>query len=110
MSVKSLEVPGGELVLRLEGGFEAPDAWKVHEALQSADRASPVVLDFTRVHRFEDFAISLVAPDLAATGGLRIRVRGLGRHQRRILEYFGVKGAVLDESTRGDAEPAPASA
>ncbi len=93
MSMQASEEPGGELVLHLEGGFDAKDARRVHEALRSADRAVGVVLDFTRVRTYEDFAIALVAPDLVATGGLRIRLRGLGQHQARLLEYLGVRGA-----------------
>ncbi len=102
MSVQTTEVPGAELLLRLAGDFEAADAWKVHESIQGAERGSHVVLDFSQVRRFEDFAIALIAPDLVATAAHTIRIRGLGLHQRRILEYFGVKGSALDERERWD--------
>jgi len=102
MSVQSTEIPGSEILLRLTGDFEAADAWQVHEAIQGAARGSQVVLDFNQVRRFEDFAIALIAPDLVATSAHKIRIRGLGLHQRRILEYFGVKGSALDERTRWD--------
>ncbi len=102
MSVHTTEIPGSEILLRLTGDFEAADAWKVHEAIQGAVRGSHVVLDFSQVRHFEDFAIALIAPDLVATASHRIRIRGLGLHQRRILEYFGVKGSALDERTRAD--------
>jgi hypothetical protein len=108
MSMQTLEVPGGELVLRLEGGFGAGDARQVREAIRGAD--CPVVLDFTRVERFEDCAFAIVAPDLVGSAGLRVRVRGLGQHQRRILGYFGVKGDAGEESARGDADPVGARA
>jgi hypothetical protein len=106
MSMERLEAPGGEIILRFEGGFGAAEAWKAHQALEGAGRACPVVLDFSRVRSFEDSAIAVVAPDLVSDGGPPIRIRGLGMHQRRILEYFGVKGPVLDERARPDAEPA----
>lgn len=102
MSVQTTEVPGSELLLRLAGDFEAADAWKVHETIQGAERGSHVVLDFSQVQHFEDFAIALIAPDLVGGSEHRIRIRGLGQHQRRILEYFGVKGAALDERARWD--------
>lgn len=107
MSMERLESPGGGIVLRFEEGFGAAEARKAHQALEGAGRACPVVLDFSRVRRFEDSAIAVVAPDLVSDAGPRVRIRGLGMHQRRILEYFGVKGAVLDESPRSDAEPVP---
>ncbi|MBI5070241.1 MAG: anti-sigma factor antagonist [Deltaproteobacteria bacterium] len=102
MSVQTTEVPGSELLLRLTGDFEAADAWKVHETIQSAEHGSHVVLDFSQVRHFEDFAIALIAPDLVGGAEHRIRIRGLGMHQRRILEYFGVKGTALDERARWD--------
>jgi len=102
MSVHTTESPGSELLLRLTGDFEATDAWKVHEAIEGAEHGDHVVLDFSQVRRFEDFAIALIAPDLVATSAHKIRIRGLGLHQRRILEYFGVKGSALDERTRWD--------
>lgn len=102
MSIQTTEIAGSELLLRLTGDFEAADAWQVHEAIQGAGRGALVVLDFSQVRHFEDFAIALIAPDLVATPSHRVRIRGLGLHQRRILEYFGVKGAALDERTRWD--------
>ncbi len=102
MSVQTTEVAGSELLLRLTGDFEAADAWKVHESIEGAEHGSHLVLDFSQVRHFEDFAIALIAPDLVGGTEHRIRIRGLGMHQRRILEYFGVKGAALDERSRQD--------
>lgn len=108
MPAERVDVPGGEVIIRLHGAFTGPDAWAVHEALASG--VAPVILDFSHVDRFEDFAIALVAPDLARGGARSIRIRGLGLHQRRILEYFGVRGAAVDERARWDGEPATAHA
>jgi anti-anti-sigma regulatory factor len=109
MSVQALEVPGGELVLRLEGSFDAPEAGRVRQALRAAGRGAEVVLDFSRVEHYQDFAIALMASDLAGPEGPHIRLRGLGQHQRRLLEYFGVKGPAADEGSRRDAEPGAAA-
>lgn len=95
MAVEVVEQESGELVLRFQGEFSAQDARDIHRAMAGARRAGTVTLDFARVQRFEDFAVALVAPYLVATGGRRVRVRGLGQHQRRILEYFGVPGTAL---------------
>lgn len=99
MSMERLEARGGEVVLRFEGGFGVVEARKAHQALEAVGPRRSVVLDFSRVRTFEDHAIAAVAPDL--TSGSRVRVRGLGMHQRRLLEYFGVKGDDLDD--RGGA-------
>jgi len=109
MSVERLEVPGGELLIRVDGDFGAPDAFRVREEMQQAGRSLLLVLDFGQVRAFEDFAIALLAPDLAVRGA-RCRVRGLGQHQRRILEYFGVKDPESDDGARRDEEPAEARA
>lgn len=90
MASQTQEIPGGEVLLRFEGRFEASDAWRVHEALGAAGGGWPVVLDFSQVRQFEDSAIALLAPDLVASGRPRVRMRGLGLHQQRILEYLGV--------------------
>ncbi len=103
MAVEIVERESGELVLRFRGEFSAQDARDIHRAMAGARRTGAVTLDFSRVQRFEDFAVALVAPYLVATGGRRVRVVGLGQHQRRILEYFGVPGmALADRPGFGD--------
>ena len=104
MSAQARSTPGGEMAIILKGNFDAADAWTVHEAVQSADRRWPLVLDFTQVHAFEDFAVALLAPDLVTPTGQRIQVRGLGLHQRRLLEYFGVKSLAIDGRARADGD------
>ncbi|HEY7725278.1 MAG TPA: hypothetical protein VH880_08085 [Anaeromyxobacteraceae bacterium] len=98
MAVETVGLPGGEVLLRFEGTFEAQDAWRVREALRGG--GARVVLDFGQVRIFQDFAIALIAPDIAAAGDTPVRVRGLGLHQRRILEYFGVTPAPAEERAR----------
>jgi len=95
MASQTQEIPGGEVLLRFEGSFEAADASKVHEALGTTGSGWAVVLDFSQVRHFEDFAIALLAPDLMASGHSRVRLRGLGAHQQRILQYLGVARATL---------------
>ncbi len=110
MAVEVFEREGGELILLFQGEFAAQDARDIHRVL-AAHRFGTVTLDFTRVQRFEDFAVALLAPYLVATGGRPARVRGLGQHQRRILEYFGVPGPSLsDRAGPGDDDQPPAHA
>jgi anti-anti-sigma regulatory factor len=100
MAAQARSVHVGETTVALEAHFDAADAWAVHEAIRSADRRRPLVIDFTQVHTYEDFAVALLAPDLGAPGELRIRVRGLGAHQRRLLEYFGVTSLAIEHRPR----------
>jgi hypothetical protein len=105
MAVQTVEVPGGEVLLRFEGTFEAQDARRVREVLRAGGASRPrLVLDFGQVRHFHDFAIALIAPDIAATGASPVRVRGLGFHQWRILEYFGVRPALAEDPARREAE------
>jgi hypothetical protein len=106
MSLQTEEIRGGELLLRFEGSFEASDAWQARELLRGAGSTRPgVVLDFGQVRTFQDFAIALIAPDIAAAGDWHVHVRGLGLHQQRLLEYFGV-GRRAQERPRFEVEEA----
>jgi hypothetical protein len=102
MAAQTLRGPGGETIIALEAHFGSADAWTIHEAVRAADAESLVLLDFTQVTTYEDFAVALLAPDMAAPGDVRIGVRGLGPHQRRLLEYFGVSPLALENPRRGD--------
>ena len=81
------EEPADRVVLRLEGTFDAAEAWRVHDAIQRL-QAGRVVLDFRDVRACHDFAIALLAKDIIEQRG-QVEVTGLCQHQRRILKYFG---------------------
>jgi hypothetical protein len=97
---------GGERVaLRLDGTFDAPAAWRLHEELAGLDPSAALVLDFTRVRDFHDFAVALLAKDLVARRG-RIGTRGLCQHQHRLLRYFGFEeGAAAPAAGGTGVEP-----
>ncbi|HET8541045.1 MAG TPA: STAS domain-containing protein [Anaeromyxobacter sp.] len=78
----------GELVIRLDGNFDAGAANRLCGWLVEVPSSRPLVLDFTHVTKCEDFGLAAVAQDLAARDGLV--VRGLTRHHERMLRYLGV--------------------
>ncbi len=89
----------GEVVVRLDGNFDATAAMRLSGWLVEVPSGEPLVLDFTQVRSCEDFGLATVARDLVARDGLV--VRGLTRHHERMLRYFGVK---LDAATGGDTD------
>ncbi len=79
----------GEVVIHLDGDFDAIAATRLSGWLGEVPSSQPLVLDFTQVRTCEDFGLAAVASDLAARSGLQ--VHGLTRHHERMLRYFGVK-------------------
>ncbi len=88
----------GEVVIRLDGIFDAIAASRLSGWLVEVPSNQPLVLDFTHVRTCEDFGLAAVASDLSARAGLV--VHGLTRHHERMLRYFGVK---LDAASGGVA-------
>lgn len=92
----------GEVVIRVDGEFDAVAASRLAGWLAEVPGDGALVLDFSAVRDCQDFGLAAVAQDLAARRSLV--VRGLTRHQERVLRYFGVdldRGA--DERAGGKA-------
>jgi anti-anti-sigma regulatory factor len=78
----------GEVVIRIDGTFDAKAAHRLAGWLVEVPSAAPLVLDFSQVRDCEDFGLAAVAKDLAARE--QLVVRGLTRHHERMLKYFGL--------------------
>ncbi len=78
-----------DIVLRLEGAFEAEHARSVAEAIAGLSPQSHALVDFRRVDRMEDFTMACLA-DAIVGRVAQVSLVGLGRHHRRILGYFGL--------------------
>ena len=78
----------GEVVIRIDGTFDAGAAMRLAGWLVEVPQDDALVLDFTRVRDFEDVGLASVADDLVARA--RLVVKGLNRHQERMLRYLGV--------------------
>ena len=77
----------GQTVIRVDGTFDGQAAARLARRLGELT-ADEVVIDFTHVEQFHDLGLATVARELAGHAGLR--VRGLARHQLRLLRYCGV--------------------
>ena len=89
----------GEVVIRLDGNFDASAANRLVGWLGGVPSTQPLVIDFSHVRECEDFGLAAVAPGLAERADLV--VHGLTRHHERMLRYFGVK---LDPSAGPGAD------
>jgi hypothetical protein len=96
-------VPIGDLFLCLQGMFDARAAQRVREALTLVGPGGVLHLDL-RQALLPDFALALLAQSVApGQRAIRVVLQGLGRHQLRILRYFGVEAAVEDVSPASQA-------
>jgi ABC-type transporter Mla MlaB component len=87
--------------LSVAGRFDLPAALCVARALTDAAEETLVRIDLTRVSHFDDSGVAVLGRALA--GHQRADVRGLRRHQVRLLRYLGVEW--VGESII-DAQPA----
>ncbi|WP_242346688.1 STAS domain-containing protein [Anaeromyxobacter terrae] len=79
----------GELVIRIGGTFDGKAASRLTGWLGEIPSGDELVVDFSQVRDCQDFGLAAVASDLAQRGA-RLQVRGLTRHQQRMLRYFGL--------------------
>jgi STAS domain len=99
--------PGGEILVRLEGKFDAVAAWQMRARIGALARGVNVVIDFSQVLEFQDLGVAVMATSLAAREGPRVTVRGLCQHQHRMFRYFGVD---LDALRAADPSMPPPAA
>lgn len=92
-------------VIRMEGAFDLPAARLVAHTLQRMSPGEDVVVDFTHVRQFHDFAVALLAKAVAQRDGA-VKLHGLRMHQIRLLRYFGIDASAFradDGRDEGDA-------
>ncbi len=77
-----------EVVIRLEGVFDAAAAQRLSTAIETA-RSEEIRVDLTDVREFHDVDIAMLARALSGHEP-HVAVSGLGHHQRRLLRYFGI--------------------
>jgi anti-anti-sigma regulatory factor len=82
--------PETEILIRLDGVFDAVAAWRVRGQLQKLPCDAQVVLDFSKVRDFADLGVAVMASGLAEQSGPRVVLRGLRQHQHRMFRYFGI--------------------
>ena len=77
-----------EVVIRVSGGIDESAGAQLARCIEELPKARRVVVDFSRLRSFHDADVCAVARGLAGLADLSIR--GLGRHQLRLLRYCGV--------------------
>ncbi len=80
--------PSGEVVIRIDGPFDAKAASRLAGWLREVPPQEPLVIEFG-ARDCQDFGLAQVAGDLATRE--RLVVRGLSRHQEKLLRYLGVE-------------------
>lgn len=83
------EVRGCTAIYTMSGRFDGACAWDLGLKL-GREALREVVLDFSRVGDFVDYAIAIVANGLLGLNGKAVQLRGLRKHQERVFKYFGV--------------------
>ncbi len=86
---------GQTLLVRLDGVFDVAAAQRVLGTLAKAAPDSEIYIDLTHVREFHDHGVAMLAEGLVQTPH-RVSVRGLRRHQYRMLRYLGVSSSALD--------------
>ena len=98
--------PGGEILIRVDGTFDAAAAWDVRGRLGAVPATSHVVIDFSKVREFEDLGVAVLASGLSKVDGPHVAVRGLRQHQHRMFRYFGVDLDALQGASKRPAASA----
>ena len=92
-----IEAQDGTIVLKKLGRtFAARDAERAAELLRSFMPFSQLVLDFTKVRECDDGPFLSLMQTLQSLVGVRVVLRGLTRHQARLLAYLGTPGSRIE--------------
>jgi anti-anti-sigma regulatory factor len=89
----------GKVLLRITGRFDPASAVLLERELVK-ETGSEVVLDFGSVDELGDATVAVLSHVLRSAHARSLRLRGLRRHQERLLRYFGIE---LDD--RGAVQP-----
>lgn len=95
LQIEQETLTGGNLCLRVGGSLDRSTAYELRDRILSLG-AQELVLDFSRIGRTDDVALSVLAMWLADRHQkhLRVRLVGLTNHARHILQVFGVNVAL----------------
>lgn len=93
--------PGGEILISLEGPFDASAAWQIAGRLVDLPSGVTVVVDFSAVDEFLDLAVAVMAHGLAEAQRPNVVMRGLHEQQHRLFRYFGVDAEVASGEMPG---------
>ena len=94
LSIEEERLSGGNVCLRVGGSLDRSSAYALRDRIL-ASHAKGLVLDFSRLGRADDVALSVLAMWLAdhRQRDLDVHLVGLDHHARHILQVFGVHAA-----------------
>ena len=90
----------GMITLKVSGIVDERAAATLRQAI-AEDGQSAMVVDFSRVKEFYDYAVGMLATNLS-TRTPAVTMVGLNAHQRRMFKYFGVNATRRESLTSGD--------
>ncbi len=93
-----IEARQGMVFLKLDGHFTVRDAERVSEAVEALAPFSQLIVDFTEVREFHDAAFFSFSRVLRGLAKVNVVLRGLTRHQTRVLRYLGLPLAEVTAS------------
>lgn len=93
--------PRLDAIVRLEGVFDGVAARRLEARLLRAAAGDRVLVDLTQVREFHDFAVAVLGRALSLCPG-EVKLRGLRRHQVRVLRHFGVDTGPLERALLPD--------
>ncbi len=76
--------------IELHGPFDAKAARSALETLRRNASTNPVLVDFSKVNFFQDFALGLFVQELSRLPEVHLQTRGLPAHPARILQYLRI--------------------
>lgn len=88
------EERAGRILLRLHGTLDGAAARQLQLQIAAGDPRADLVVDFSRLREFQDYAVGVVAHALE---GRKAEMRGLRRHHARMFEYFGIRVGMPEE-------------
>ena len=92
----NIEAKDGTVTLRKIGRtFAARDAERMAELLHNFAPFSRLVLDFAAVREYDDSALLPLVRMLQPLTGVAVVLRGLTRHEARLLRYLGLQATEI---------------
>jgi hypothetical protein len=79
----------GEVLVLVDGTFDRAQASRLQGVFREAGEGEHVVVDFSHVREMHEVELAAVARGMTGTAA-RVELRGLARHQERVLRYMGV--------------------
>lgn len=94
LSIEEERLNGGNVCLRVGGALDRSSAYELRDKILAMG-SKGLVLDFSKVGRTDDVALSVLAMWLADRHqrDLDVHLVGLDSHARTILQVFGVNSA-----------------